>query len=112
MLIAHISDTHIAGWGKKTFGIAPMAENLSCCVDHINQLDPRPELVLVTGDITNGGSLEAAQRANSLLSRLQCYFYIIPGNHDHRESLWSVFGGHACPRNLARSSGGDACPPY
>ena len=100
MLIAHISDTHIAGWGKKAYGIAPMAENLYRCVNHINQLHPKPELVLVTGDITNGGLLEEAERAKSLLSKLQYPYYIIPGNHDHRDVLWSVFGGNACPSRV------------
>ena len=55
MLIAQISDLHIVGVGKKTYGIAPMGENLRLCVEHINQLSPKPDLVLVTGDITDTG---------------------------------------------------------
>ncbi|RUA00252.1 MAG: phosphodiesterase, partial [Deltaproteobacteria bacterium] len=45
MLIVQISDTHIAAPGKKTYGIAPMAENLARCVDHINQMTPTPDVV-------------------------------------------------------------------
>ena len=97
MLIAHISDLHIAGWGKKAYGIAPTAENLACCVDHINQLKPEPDLVLVTGDITYSGLLEEAERAASILSQLRYPFYIIPGNHDNRSSFLSVFAEQACP---------------
>ena len=97
MLIAHISDLHIAGWGKKAYGIAPTAENLACCVDHINQLKPAPDLVLVTGDITYSSLLEEVERAASILAQLHYPFYILPGNHDDRSSLWSVFGGQACP---------------
>jgi len=97
MLIAHISDLHIAGWGKKAYGIAPTAESLACCVDHINQLKPAPDLVLVTGDITYSALLEEVERAASLLAELWCPFYVIPGNHDDRSTLWSVFGGQACP---------------
>ncbi|MHA1165285.1 MAG: phosphodiesterase [Alphaproteobacteria bacterium] len=97
MLIAQISDVHIAGPGKKTFGIAPMAENLALCVEHINQLGPKPDLVLVTGDIANEGLLEETQRAAGILENLHCPFYVIPGNHDDRSNLWSVFGGRACP---------------
>jgi len=97
MLIAHISDLHIAGWEKKAYGIAPTAENLACCVDHINQLVPEPDLVLVTGDITYSGLVEEAERAASILGQLQYPFYVIPGNHDVRSTLWSVFGGQACP---------------
>jgi len=97
MLIAHISDTHIEGWGRKTFGIAPMAENLARCVDHINGLVPQPDLVLVTGDITNHGSREAMERAASILRDLRAPFYVIPGNHDRRDVLADVFGPTACP---------------
>jgi len=97
MLIAHISDLHIAGWGKKAYGIAPTAENLACCVDHINQLKPEPDLVLVTGDITYSSLLEEVERAASILAQLRYPFYILPGNHDDRSTIWSVFGGQACP---------------
>ena len=64
MLIAHISDTHIASPGSKTCGVAPMAENLERCVDHINQMVPRPDVVVHSGDVTNGGSLEEIGRAH------------------------------------------------
>jgi 3',5'-cyclic-AMP phosphodiesterase len=97
MLIAQISDTHIPRWGEKTYGIAPMAENLKYCVDHINQCNPKPDVVLVTGDITGAGLIEEAEQAASLLSQLQSPYYIIPGNHDDRSILKSAFGEHACP---------------
>ncbi len=97
MLIAHISDPHVAGGGKKAYNIAPTAESLARCVDHINQLNPQPELVLVTGDITNGGLAEEAEQAVKVLNRLRHPFYIVPGNHDDRSTLRSVFGGRACP---------------
>ncbi len=97
MLIAHISDFHIAGHNKKAYGIVPTAENLALCVEHINELMPKPDLVLVTGDITYSGLLEEAERAASLLEKLQSPYYIVPGNHDNRAPLWSVFGNHACP---------------
>jgi 3',5'-cyclic AMP phosphodiesterase CpdA len=97
MLIVQISDLHLAGPGRKTLGIAPMAENLTRCVDHINRLEPQPDLVLVTGDVTNDGRREEAKQAASILSALRWPYYIIPGNHDDRSALWSVFGGTACP---------------
>lgn len=97
MLIAQISDTHLAGWGKKTFGIAPMAENLARCVTHINNLNPQPDIVLVTGDVSNNGTADECERAADILGNLNCPFYVIPGNHDNRETLVSVFGKKSCP---------------
>ncbi len=97
MLIAQISDPHLAGWGKKTFGVAPMAENLARCVAHINQLNPQPDLALVTGDIANDGLQEAYEQAAGILGQLRCPFYVIPGNHDDRARLMATFGEQSCP---------------
>lgn len=97
MLIAQISDLHIAGWNKKAYGIAPTAENLTLCVSHLNRLKPQPDLVLITGDITYGGLLEEAGRAATLLQELHYPYYIIPGNHDELTALWSEFGGDHLP---------------
>ena len=98
MIIAQISDTHIAAGNEKTFGVAPMAENLLRCVLHINTLKPMPDIVLITGDITNDGHLEEAHRAATILNRLKVPYYIVPGNHDDREVLMSVFGDKACSK--------------
>jgi len=97
MLIAQISDTHIAGANRKAYGIVPTSENLVHCVEHINQLSPRPDIVLVTGDITYTGHLDEAQYAVTLLNRLHAPYYIVPGNHDDRSTLWSAFDRKSCP---------------
>jgi len=100
MLIAQISDTHIAGPGLKTYGIAPMAENLERCIESINTLTMKPDLVLLSGDLTNNLSRTEAIRAASILSELECPYYLIPGNHDDRDVMWEVFGGAACPSRV------------
>jgi 3',5'-cyclic AMP phosphodiesterase CpdA len=96
MLIAQISDTHMAGAGKKTYGIAPMAENLARCIDHINQLVPLPDVVLVTGDIANAGRPAEFTQATSLLAKLKMPFHVVPGNHDEQSRLLASFGRPAC----------------
>lgn len=97
MLIAHISDSHIAGYGKKAYSVAPTAENLSLCVNHINRLKPRPDLVLVTGDITFDGLKESTKHAHEILKKLYYPFYVVPGNHDDRATLFSEFSKDNCP---------------
>ena len=97
MLIAQISDSHIARRSRRAYGVASTAENLARCVEHINHLVPSPDLVLVTGDITYSGLQEEAEHAASLLEKLRYPYYIVPGNHDSRSTLWSVFAEHACP---------------
>ncbi|MBC8259093.1 MAG: phosphodiesterase [SAR324 cluster bacterium] len=97
MIIAQISDTHISAKGLKTYGVAPMAENLECCINHINQQSPKPELVLVTGDITATGKVEEFKHAVDLLNLFEMPFYVIPGNHDNRDLVLSTFDRKTCP---------------
>ena len=101
MLIAHITDPHVAEPGKKAYNVAPTAENLARCVAHINRLDPRPQVALVTGDITYSGQVKEAENAARILQELRLPFFIVPGNHDSREALWHVFGKQACPGRSA-----------
>lgn len=100
MLIVQISDTHITGPGLKTCGVAPMAENLARCVDSINSLNPKPDLVLLSGDVTNDCTQAQAQQAARLLSKLECPLYLVPGNHDNRSVLREAFDPACCPSNV------------
>lgn len=97
--IAHISDFHLVASGK-TLGIAPMAENLAKVVAHINGL--KPDLVVVTGDITHNARVAEARRAAGILAKLEAPFYLTPGNHDDRTVLREVFGKGAMPASETR----------
>ncbi len=99
MLIAQISDTHLAPPGKHTFGVAPMAEYLARCVAHINALEPQPDLVLHTGDVTNAGTIGEARRAAEILRGLRAPLAVVPGNHDCRATLAAAFGPTTCPQD-------------
>lgn len=101
MLIAQLSDLHIAGPGRKTYNLAPMAENLARTITHINAMTPGADLAIVSGDICDSGALDEARRAKDLLDELKCPYYVIPGNHDRRATLFNVFGGDTCPARNA-----------
>jgi len=101
MLVAHISDPHICEPGRLTYGHAPMAEHLALCVEDINKQLLQPDLVLLSGDVTNDFNLAQAEHAARILAGLNCPYYLVPGNHDDREILWQVFGGKACPSRRA-----------
>jgi 3',5'-cyclic AMP phosphodiesterase CpdA len=97
MLIAHISDTHITPKGSKAYGIAPMAENLSRCIKHINQLEPRPDVVIHSGDVTNAGTPEETRHVAVLLKELHAPVFVVPGNHDFGKVLTTELGKTICP---------------
>jgi len=94
MLIAQISDTHIKPEGQIAFDRVDTAALLARAVAHVNALQPRPDLVLVTGDLVDAGAPAEYARLKTLLVPLQMPFYLIPGNHDARDPLRAAFADH------------------
>ena len=101
MLIAQISDLHIAPPGEKTLGRVAMDENLRAVVAHINAQVPRPDMVIVSGDITDQGDLASARYARSMLDALDMPYYVVPGNHDTRAVILEAFAPDHCRADMA-----------
>ncbi|HFQ15448.1 MAG TPA: phosphodiesterase [Rhodobacteraceae bacterium] len=97
MFFAQISDSHVTVPGKPACGVAPTGENLARCVAFLNALNPRPELVLMTGDIISDGGLPQAREAARLLAGLDMPLFMVAGNHDERTTLRKAFGPDICP---------------
>jgi 3',5'-cyclic AMP phosphodiesterase CpdA len=92
MRIAQISDFHIRPAGQLIYGALDTAAYLARAVTTLNALDPQPDLVLLTGDLVDGGSDEEYARLRRLLSPLRAPYRVIPGNHDTREGMRRAFG--------------------
>ena len=95
MLIAQISDMHIKKPGEQLYGRIDTQGYLERAVAHVNALDPRPDIALITGDLVDGGKVEEYANLKRMLSALHMPFYLIPGNHDARDQLREVFSDHA-----------------
>ena len=54
--------------------------------------DRRPDLVLITGDVTNDGSVEACRRLRALVEPLGAPILATPGNHDFPRTVTEAFG--------------------
>ena len=102
MLIAQISDLHIKRPGKLAYGRVDTAAYLTRCIAHLNALDPRPDAVLVTGDLVDFGDVEEYAYSQSLLAPLAIPYYLCVGNHDGRDALREVFSDHAYLRQHPR----------
>ena len=99
MRIIHISDLNIGPKGDDAPARQKMAANLTDCVAHVNQLDAQPDLLLITGNITDDGSLEAAQHAREILDTLNCPYKLVCGPQDDRRTTLAVFD-HACANEV------------
>lgn len=91
MLIAQISDLHIRPPGQRMLDRVDTAYHLERAVAHILALDPRPDVVLATGDLTHRGKPEEYALLRELLAPLPMPLYVVPGNHDSRDMLRAAF---------------------
>ncbi len=94
MLIAQISDFHLKPGGGLAYGVADTAGALERVVSHINRLPQQPDVILITGDIADGGAPESYFLAGELLGGLKAPMLIVPGNHDQKVSLLAAFPEH------------------
>ncbi|TAK77012.1 MAG: phosphodiesterase [Aquabacterium sp.] len=122
MLIAQLSDIHIRPPGVLYQGVADSNAMFAEAIAHLHALDRRPDLVLITGDLTDEGRPEEYAQLRVLLSQLRLPYVVMPGNHDERGNLRAAFADqahlpasgplHACiddhPVRLVLL---DSCPP-
>jgi 3',5'-cyclic-AMP phosphodiesterase len=94
MLIAQISDMHVKAPGELLYRRIDTAASLAQAVAHIVALDPRPDVVLATGDLVEAGKPEEYAHLRQLLAPLAMPVHLIPGNHDAREPLCEAFADH------------------
>jgi 3',5'-cyclic AMP phosphodiesterase CpdA len=82
MLIAHLSDCHVVPDPKKCYGMVDTPHWLAQSIARLNAMSPRPDLVVLSGDLVDEPSDEAYATLTDLLAALTLPFVVIPGNHD------------------------------
>jgi len=87
MILAQLSDPHVCAPGRLLFGRADASAALAAAVTRLNALATPPDLVVVTGDLTDRGTAEEYAEFRRLMAPLAAPYTVIPGNHDRRESL-------------------------
>jgi 3',5'-cyclic-AMP phosphodiesterase len=90
-LIAHISDLHIRPRGQLAYGVSETNGMAERAIHALLRLDPAPDCLLITGDLTDCGLDEEFALLTALLDRLPFPVFAIPGNHDRREPFRRAF---------------------
>ena len=70
MIIAQITDLHVVGKDQLCQGRVATNAQLQEAVAHINSLDPRPDVVLATCDLTDHGTVEEHEALREILAAL------------------------------------------
>lgn len=91
MLIAQISDLHLLPGGAPWRGKIDTASMLAAAIARLNALRPRPDLVVLSGDLADSGGAETYLALREQLAALELPYALMPGNHDDRVALREAF---------------------
>ena len=92
LIIAQLSDFHVRPRGATAYGDVNTNAMFRAAVDAVLAMDPRPDCVVVSGDLTDCGLDEEYQIVADGLAKLPMPVFVIPGNHDRREQLVRSLG--------------------
>jgi 3',5'-cyclic-AMP phosphodiesterase len=88
MLICQLTDLHVRPVGHASNRLSETNMFAARAFSAVAALRPRPDAILITGDLTECGLAAEYANLSSLLERyLDLPVYVIPGNHDRRENL-------------------------
>jgi 3',5'-cyclic-AMP phosphodiesterase len=92
-ILVQLSDLHLRAGDE---GRGPAAR-LAHAVSWVAALQPRPQALLLSGDLADVPSSAAYRQAHELLAPLGLPMHAIPGNHDDRDLLRARFGPSPAP---------------
>ncbi|GGH31727.1 3',5'-cyclic adenosine monophosphate phosphodiesterase CpdA [Alsobacter metallidurans] len=92
MLIAHVSDFHVFSERGETHLVRPDAERAArAVVADLASLPWSLDAIVISGDLTDGGSEADYALLRDVLGPLQARLVIAPGNHDRRDTMRAAF---------------------
>lgn len=89
--VLQFTDSHLlADPGKPFLGIRPV-DTLDAVIELAFRNHPNPDLILLTGDLSQDASIAAYQQINRRFGDLGIPVGLIPGNHDRLERMRQTF---------------------
>jgi Icc protein len=86
-LIAHMTDLHLRPRGLACYRVSDTNMFAERAIRSLLALNPRPDALVVTGDLTDRSDPREYAVGRELLSRLDMPVYLLPGNHDSTEGM-------------------------
>lgn len=89
--ILQLTDMHLfADPAHRLLGVNTQ-DSLEAVFELVKQLHPHPDMICVTGDMSQDETVPAYERLAQMLAYYHCPKYWVPGNHDDTEYIESVF---------------------
>jgi Icc protein len=89
--LAQITDPHVGRIITFPSGKIDLFDELVRTADKLAAFSPRPDALVVSGDLAHHGGEEDYRRARAVLDGLAIPYYLVVGNHDRRALLREVF---------------------
>jgi 3',5'-cyclic AMP phosphodiesterase CpdA len=89
--IVQITDTHVLPPGELLYGKVDTGAHLAEAVAQIGRMRPKPDVVLITGDLVERSEEACYRHFLELISPLEAPVYVLPGNHDQPEDMRQAF---------------------
>lgn len=85
----HLTDLHVsAPEAKDTSLLSDTTATLGTIIGLIQAIDPRPEFVVVSGDLTNGGDAASYRLLKQMMAGIDVPVVYALGNHDTRPGFY------------------------
>jgi len=94
LILAHLSDLHIRPSGVSAYRVVETNMLAERALRAVAAMRPRPDAVVISGDITDCGLVSEYADIAALLRRTlgDVPIYLVPGNHDRRERFRDGLG--------------------
>ncbi len=86
LVMAHVSDTHFGN------DVQDPAARAAAVMDHLLAMNPRPDVLVLTGDVADHGLAAEYAEARAWLDRWPAPAAMCPGNHDVRAAFVDGLG--------------------
>lgn len=81
--VVQITDTHLLADSQQEYKGINTYLSCEAVIKKIEKLPRQPDILLLTGDLSQDDTPESYEHLKSLISRLQIRTYWLPGNHDN-----------------------------
>lgn len=106
LCVAQVTDIHLfANPSQELLGL-PTAQSFQVVLEQLQQLSPEPDLLLLTGDLSQDGKPESYQYLQDHLKPLGIPTYWLPGNHDNPAVMEQVLNQTPISSQKSFSAGG------
>lgn len=90
LLVAQITDTHLLAASEGTLLGVPTTESFAAILGRIQSLARQPDLLLMTGDLSQDETPASYARLAAAVGALGIPTYWLPGNHDRPELMEEI----------------------